>query len=418
MVNEKGWFFGGVEQLVNDVAAGLADRGHELALLSTEGRPDQRTELAAPFVERWLADPEAAPVAWDRQVEGLLTRFWPDVVYVHRIGRVASLDRLAEAAPVIRYVHDHDLYCPRRHKYFPFSTRICQHPMGLQCILHACLVTPRGPVPGMPWLINLPARRAELKRNREFERLCVGSTWMHEMMLENGFREDQLAIVPPVPAGLARPPASMGEEPVVLFVGQVIRGKGVDLLLRALSTVTRPFRALIVGTGNQHAECVALARELGLGDAVTFLGWVPHEQLGPLFGRARLVVVPSRWPEPFGMVGLEAMWSARPVVGFAVGGILDWLEDGRTGHAVPEQDWQAMGQAIDQLLGDRALAVEMGRRGHRAASERFSFFRQLDHTERLLAQGASIDASGGTDSREATDAGADETAPEEVTTGH
>jgi glycosyltransferase involved in cell wall biosynthesis len=384
MVNEKGWFFGGVEQLVNDVATGLAERGHEVALLSTEVRPEERSPMAAPFVSTAVADPETAPAVWNRHVETLLDGFDPDVVYVHRIGTVRHLDGLAAARPVIRYIHDHDVYCPRRHKYFPYPTRICSHPMGMQCVVRGCLVTPHGPIPKVPWLVNLPAKRAELTRNRALPRLCVGSRWMREMMLVNGFTDEQVTVLPPIPKGLDRPPAPMEEEPVVLFVGQVIRGKGVDLLLRALSEVKQPFRALIVGTGHHHGDCVALARELGLGDRVSFLGWVAHEHLAPLFERARVVVVPSRWPEPFGMVGLEAMWSARPVVGFAVGGIPDWLEDGRTGFAVAEQDWSAMAQAIDQLLADRDMARSMGLNGHRAASESFAFDAQIRATQELL----------------------------------
>jgi len=384
MVNEKGWFFGGVEQLVNDVSTGLSERGHRVALLSTEARPQGREELSAPFVTASCLDPTVSADAWRRQVKAIIDDLEIDVAYVHRLSSVPAIEAILEHCPVVRYVHDHDLYCPRRHKYFPLTTRICTRPMGVNCLAHGCLVTPNGPWPGVPWLINLPAKRRVLQFNQRLPRLCVASRWMRDMMVTNGFSEDQVEVLPPIPKGLEQETAPVQTEPIILFVGQVIRGKGVDLLLRALTEVRQPFRALIVGTGNHMESCVALARKLKLGGQVSFLGWVSHDRIGDYFQRARLVAVPSRWPEPFGMVGLEAMWASRPVVAFAVGGIPDWLADGESGFAVAEQDWKLYGQALDQLLADPELATRMGRQGHALASEKFRFDSQIDRTEVML----------------------------------
>jgi glycosyltransferase involved in cell wall biosynthesis len=384
MVNEKGWFFGGVEQLVNDVASGLAERGHRVALLSTEACPQGRDPLSAPFTATACLDPAVSLEAWKQRVKAVIEESEIEVAYVHRLAPAAAIDAILEYRPVVRYVHDHDLYCPRRHKYFPLTTRICNRPMGTACIAHGCLLTPNGPLPGVPWLINLPQKRRDLEFNRRLPRLCVGSRWMRNMMVRNGFSEDQVEVLPPIPMGLEQDPSPFEDEPSVLFVGQVIRGKGVDLLLRALAEVRQPFQALIIGTGNHMEICVELARELKLGGQVSFLGWVSHDRIGDYFRRARVVAVPSRWPEPFGMVGLEAMWASRPVVAFAVGGIPDWLADGENGLAVAEQDYKQYGQAIEQLLADPELATRMGRHGHGLASEKFRFDAQIDRTESIL----------------------------------
>jgi len=384
MVNEKGWFFGGVEQLVNDVSTGLAERGHRVTLLSTEARPQGRDELSAPFAAASCLDPEVSIDTWKRRVKSMIEEHEIDVAYIHRLSSAPAIDAILDHCPVVRYVHDHDLYCPRRHKYFPLSTRICNRPMGASCAVYGCLLTPNGPWPGVPWLINLPAKRRELQFNQRLPKLCVGSQWMCDMMVTNGFTEEQVEVLPPIPKGLEQEPSSVETDPVILFVGQVIRGKGIDLLLRALTEVRQPYRALIVGTGNHMETCVELARKLKLGGQVSFLGWVPHDRISDYFQRARLVAVPSRWPEPFGMVGLEAMWASRPVVGFAVGGIPDWLADGESGFAIAEQDWKLYGQALDQLLADPEMATRMGRQGHLLASEKFRFDIQIDRTEAML----------------------------------
>ena len=83
--------------------------------------------------------------------------------------------------------------------------------------------------------------------------------------------------------------------------------------------------------------------------------------------------MPSRWAEPFGFIGIEAMHHGRPVVAFAVGGIPDWLEPDVTGLLVPEQDVPALARAIERLLTDDALASTLGRNAYRRARERFSF---------------------------------------------
>lgn len=409
MVNEKNHFFGGVEQLVNDVSHGLSDCGHEVAQLHVEACPEGRQPLDAPFVMTACADPRSSIEAWRRQVESTAAKFAPDVMYVHRLDCVEALEALLDIAPVVRYVHDHDIYCPRRHKYFPLTTRICSAPLGMSCLTHGCLISPSGPIPGLPGLVDIRAKKRELEFNHRIQNLYVGSRWMRQSLMSNGFMESQVSVVPPIPRGLERESAPMGEEPIVLFVGQVIRGKGVDLLLRALTEVKHKFKALVIGTGNHLDACVKLARQLNLGGKVSFLGWVDHGKIQSFFDRARVVVVPSRWPEPFGMVGLEAMWASRPVVAFEVGGIPDWLDDGRTGLSVAEQDWRAMGQALDQILGDPQFAATLGRRAWRRASTEYRFDDQISVTEKLLKSaggpasknGESKDLSHGTDGVEA-----------------
>jgi glycosyltransferase involved in cell wall biosynthesis len=203
----------------------------------------------------------------------------------------------------------------------------------------------------------------------------------------NGLDPECIAIVPPIPAALAQAsPLPASGEAEVLFVGQVIRGKGVDLLLQALAGVPGDWHATIVGTGNHLDACRALAEELGIAARVTFAGWVSHQSLEPYYARAAVCAVPSRWPEPFGMVGVEAMARGRPVIGFAVGGIPDWLDDGVTGILVPEADTAAFGAAIAALLADPPRAEALGRGGVERVRERFRPDQYLDRLMQILGE--------------------------------
>ena len=171
----------------------------------------------------------------------------------------------------------------------------------------------------------------------------------------------------------------------ILYVGQLIRGKGVDLLLRALPHLRCDYGVTIVGAGNARGKLERLCGALGIEGRVHFQGWVDPQDLGDYYARAKVVAVPSRWPEPFGMIGLEAMHYGRPVVGFRVGGIPDWLEDGATGLLAAEQDVRAFAGALEKLLADAPLCAQLGARAQERVRTKFSFENYLDRLERFLS---------------------------------
>lgn len=384
-VNEILGWFGGVEQYVVDTAVGLRARGHHCTL--AYARPQGRDPKGyARAFDRVLptTDLGSADRLSEKCFVGLAGDLKPDVIFIHRVDNVGfglacvGEGRVGETR-VVRMVHDHDLCCPRRHKYFAHNHRICRYPAGWRCWLDGAFIA-RGPE-GQLRLVSIPARIREMRRNRELDGLLVGSEAMRRELEINGFPASRVHVVPPViplPRVEAAPPPT-GRR--VLYVGQLIRGKGVDLLLRALKDVGGEWRADIVGTGNAADELKEMARGLGLAGRVNFTGWVDHDRLAEFYTESRVVVVPSRWPEPFGLIGLEAANFARPVAAFAVGGIPDWLDDGRTGLLAPEQDTAALGRAIGRLLDEPGLAGEMGRRARQETLARFSLEAALDRLE-------------------------------------
>src|SRR5689334_21576515 len=94
----------------------------------------------------------------------------------------------------------------------------------------------------------------------------------------------------------------------------------------------------------------------------------------------------SVWPEPFGMLGLEAMRYGLPVVGFDTGGIKEWVVDGRNGFLVPWMDRTAYAARVEELLGDKTLARQMGETGRLLVSEHYDFSRTITRLEDLFAR--------------------------------
>jgi len=281
-------------------------------------------------------------------------------------------------------VHDHDLWCPKGTGYFTFNRKNCHLSAGLPCYLDGAFLERREGT-GFPLkLRRLSEQFREMRRNYQFDKILVLSEYLRHQLIINGFPPDRLCIHNPV-VDIGRPlPSPIPEAPRILFVGSLVRGKGVDLLLEALAKLACPFSLDIVGSGKSEGELRDLASKLRLNDRVNFVGWVPHKILPRYYHEARVVAVPSCWPEPFGLTGQEAMHFARPVVAFDVGGISDWCENGVTGFTVPEQDVTAFANALERLLSDFDLAESMGKNGLQKVEADFSFTDNLDKVERYL----------------------------------
>ena len=210
-----------------------------------------------------------------------------------------------------------------------------------------------------------------IRANHTLPVLLVASRYVRDRMVQNGFREEAIRVLPYY-TDLPVEPAAYPGGNILLFSGRVAPQKGLDVLLRSLQHLTSPFRLVVDGDGQDLGKARKLACELGLADRVEFAGWAPKEKHLACYRRASVVVVPSVWPEPFGMVGIEAMSYGKPVVAFNVGGIPDWLEDGKTGFLVTPYDVKEMAEKISYLLEHPDMAREMGLRGRTRVEQDFN----------------------------------------------
>jgi glycosyltransferase involved in cell wall biosynthesis len=142
----------------------------------------------------------------------------------------------------------------------------------------------------------------------------------------------------------------VGDEFVVLVVGQLIPEKGIDVALKAFAALGGSARLWIVGDGVERGALEALARELGLDDRVRFLGiqW----NVAPFMQAADCLVCPSLWAEAAGLVNLEAQACGLPVIASRIGGIPEHVDDERTGILVPPGDFGALSLALRRLQSD------------------------------------------------------------------
>jgi glycosyltransferase involved in cell wall biosynthesis len=359
---------GGAETDILLEAGSLKERGHTVALLYADRTGRGETAWEETFSGRCQRAaqspfPAAQAIAGDRV---------PDLIYFHGFPDLRVLEAcLKSGAPVVRRVHDHRLYCMRGGKYNYFTRAVCQRPASWRCVFPCLGFVGRNPGHSLPFKwVSYQDKLQEIQLNRQCDCLIVYSQYQKEELLRNGFDPAKIEIqVPLHDSGEDGPVSSLGERNMVLFVGQVIRGKGVDLLLRALAKVRVPFEARILGDGNHRPYCERLCARLGLAEQVQFRGFVPRGELKEYFLQASLLAVSSVWPEPFGLVGREAMHHGLPVVAFDAGGIREWLFDGENGFLVSWKNTDQFAARIEQLLRDKELARRLGRRGRELVSQ-------------------------------------------------
>jgi glycosyltransferase involved in cell wall biosynthesis len=183
------------------------------------------------------------------------------------------------------------------------------------------------------------------------------------------------------------PPGSSSADRYILFVGRLVMQKGVDTALRAFSVLLLrcpDIRLIIVGDGSLTLYFQRVARYLGFSSQVSFVGWKTGQSLVRLYQGAEVVVMPSFY-EPFGMVALEAMACARPVVATRAGGLVEVVEDGVNGYLVPPGDYLQLAQRIAALLLDSNRAARFGEAARQRASA-FGWEKIAASTERLYAK--------------------------------
>jgi glycosyltransferase involved in cell wall biosynthesis len=228
----------------------------------------------------------------------------------------------------------------------------------------------------------------------EFGGVLVASRHMREEYLRQGVAPERLHVVPLFPPGQqpdVEPPAMRRPGRHVLMVGRLTELKGSEILIESLAqacaALDHPLTLTVAGDGPRREAMEALSRRRGI--AARFCGWVSAAERMQLMRDADVLAVPSVWPEPFGLVGIEAGCVGLPAAGFAVGGIPEWLIPGVSGELAPGDRPRPQGLA-DALV--RALTDETHwnrlRRGAWEIAHTFTIEAHLKRLILLLEQAA------------------------------
>ena len=232
----------------------------------------------------------------------------------------------------------------------------------------------------------------EEKLKKEAALFLAVSGFLHRRLLDKGYPDRKVRThYIGVDTEEFKPAEHACDEPYILCVGRHVAKKGIDVLLRAFSRLTKRHQALSllqVGSGPLTGTLKILAHTLGIEAKVRFLGAQPHDRIVELMRGARVFALPSQEArngdsEALGIVFNEASACGIPVVATRHGGIPEAVRDGETGLLVAERDDAALAEKLEELLSDAALARRMGRRGREYVCEVFDLRKQTRVLERI-----------------------------------
>lgn len=386
---------GGVEKYLQSVVGGLIQRGHSVGVLyehpfDATDATKEGIDFRAGRVPSWCS----MELGLDSVLRSLKT--WaPDIVYSHGLGDGELERSLLDSYPTALYGHNYYGTCVSGRKCYSWPRlQPCDRKFGAACL---ALYYPRrcGGLNPRTMLQLFQTQSKQKSRLPDYQAILVASRHMYREYERHGVSPDHLHLVPlptdgPISGALAPQPRALGYR--ILFVGRLMDVKGVSHLLRAIplaaGTLGRPLTLTIAGDGPERGSIQDLARQLGL--AVEFAGWVAPEQRSDLLRQADLVAVPSLWPEPFGLVGIEAGCFGVPAVGFAVGGIPDWLIAGQSGELAPGDPptVEGLAEAITRAFADPAHHQKL-RVGAWEMAKQFNLERHLAKLEPILSAAAS-----------------------------
>ncbi|WP_372369494.1 glycosyltransferase family 4 protein [Candidatus Uabimicrobium sp. HlEnr_7] len=367
-INELVDFTGGCEQYIFQTAQNLQKNGYKNTILY-----DVDSDISPAFLK--VFDGAYPMVDIARQIKEAK----PDILYIHRLAEKKIQTFLKSGVPTVRFFHDHKLFCLREHKYRTFSQQTCKQPIGLRC--YPCLgFVHRDSNPFGVKFKTLGSLKREQRLNHKVSFSVVASGYMKSHLIAHGFSTDRIKVIPLY----ARPPQKeqhfTRDTQTLLFVGQLVRGKGIDILLRALTLLKSKPQLLIIGDGRQKTMFEKLSQELGLSEQVRFLG--KKSTVEEYYQKCTCVVLPSRTPETFALIGPEAMRYQTPVVACDVGGISDWLRHEHTGLLVPPNDAKKLSEALDVILNDKSMREKMGQEAQKDYLEKYT---PQQHTKALMS---------------------------------
>jgi len=325
---------GGRERVVEDLAEGAAELGHEVEVVAVQSdlrgdrRARDRSRVTQVFSFGTLGSQDFAP--------GYLAAAWhrADIIHVHHPHTLADVAVMLRArrTPLVVTQHADQKRAPQR-----LASRI-----------------------------TLKRAKAIVVPSRAHIALCGELEGLESKVevIPFGIDESRWADVPPEPA----------EGPIrALFIGRLVRYKGVDILLRALERVPE-LRLDIVGTGPEAPRLRTLAQALAVTDRVRWYGAYPDGDIPRRMAEAHFLVLPSvTVEEMFGLVAVEAMAAGRPVITTDLpSGLREINSHGETGLVVPLRDPDALARAMIELAGDRAMRARMGAAGRRRVLERYT----------------------------------------------
>lgn len=369
---------GGSDQYFFSLERLLLERGHEVIPFCAKHRENLPTKWDVYFPDevnfegRSLVD--GARFIYNSQAERCLEKLLDenriDVAHLHiYYGKLSSsIIRVfrRRKIPVVQTLHEYKLVCPtytlNRGGASCFE---CKGGKYWKCITNRCN---RGSLLRSTLAATESYASKLLGSHREVSKFICVSDFQRNLIKEMGGPAEKLVTIPNFTQAVPEEKES-GLGSYVLYFGRIERIKGIFTLLDAMSDMP-DIPLILVGDGGALEEAKALVSSRNMRH-ISFLGRRSNRELSSLIEGCRFSVLPSEWPETFGLTIIETFCKGRPVVATSVGGIPEVVSDGLDGILVPPKSSLHLRDAIKHLWKSPKICLEMGKSGARKAASLF-----------------------------------------------
>lgn len=355
------WAPGGIASYIRTVSAAQVSAGHEIVYLSNSSSDDPtvNAQVVSTVDELFAAAAESRV----------------DILHLHN--QIGSLPE--HRVPTIRTIHGNQSACPSGSRYLAVPGKPCDRKYSIAGCAIGHVVNRCGSIRPHAIREHFGRIKSELKVLPHLRVLTV-SEYLRKDMLRLGYPADRVStLLSPAPEiGDAEVTAlPEGTNTRLLFMGRVVPSKGLAWLLRALPKVDTSISLDVAGDGHDLPAMRKLAERLELSNRVNFHGWLSAQDVAKLVEDTHVVMFPSVWHEPAGLVTIEAAARGRAVVAGRVGGIPEYASD-EFAVLVEPNNVDALAKAISELAGDHEKLRDMGTDGRRIARARFPMDRFID----------------------------------------
>ena len=372
---------GGRDLQVRMLTHELSHRGHEVEVVTLTGSPHPGTEFDgnipvhriagwSRFLNHFYVNPDKPfhPTIPDpgvvREVRRLIEERKPQVVHAHSWMLCSLLPFLpSPETKLVVTMHEYGLVCPKN--TFVHAGHFCEGPKFAKCV--RCASDQYGTVRSVALTSGLRMMRRLLRRVNCY--IAVSDSVLQAFKLLPINYDGRIEQIPPFisddciqQSEMPRPEFLPKSDGFIMFAGALGPHKGLDTLLQAYEGLDLDIPLVLLGLRRHDTPKIFPA-------GVIVHENVPHDDVIRAWKHCSVAVVPSRWPEPVGLVALEAMAAGRPVVVSSVGGLQGLVRDGVSGIHVPPGDADALGLAIQGLVDDPAERFRMGLSGQEIAAD-------------------------------------------------
>ncbi len=367
---------GGIAAMIRELAPPLSRLGHRCFILCGEQDPTIPEGIMACYSSPSVNRDSLVNTHTRKFIKEIINQNNIDVIHINNINNIEVIKTLTSLAPSVFHIHNYSYWCPGNDLFHSKTNTNCTLTVGLHCYSKAYTHKCNNRHPKR--LFSSIRRTHDRKKIQpRFLRTIVSSQYLYARACEAGIPPEQISIVP-YAVNTDRFIATANtintdSTSHILYVGRLAKSKGIDYLLDAYENLpdNKP-DLVIVGDGYYRPHLEHRARLSKTKDRIHFVGWKSDNELAQLYRDCNMLVVPSIWQEVFGIIGLEAMATAKPVVAFDVGGISQWLEHNITGLLVPPKSVWDLRDAIKFLLDHPHIAGAMGSTGRSVAVNKYS----------------------------------------------